>query len=337
MIFVSRGGGGGCLVLLLFVALIGFSGSGRGPSPLLFLALFVLVPFLFMRSAARSAGGGHRVHWRTYGSRHHGRQPIPYPPPQRPAPQRSAPQQPVDPADVQSVVARLAHDVRTLEPGDDPVARQAMVDASERYTTATSLLERARSDDALRTAWLAAAEGLHATRLVRSRRGLDPGPAPHLPPASGPQLDRPATVTVQGRQHVGSPTYAPGHRHWFPGGRVGDVYVPGGWYREPFWPGDLVLGVLSGWMLGSLLSASMFDAGLDGGYDGGYDGGDGGADGGADGGWDGGGGGGWGDDGTHMGGGWDGGGGGWGDSGWGDGGGGWGDGGDIGGDFGGDW
>lgn len=321
MIFVSRGGSGGCLVVLLFVVLIGFSGSGRGPSPLLMLVLLVLVPLLFMRGRRGSAGSGHRSPGRTRRLGSDGRQPTTYAP------------QPVDPADVQSVVARLAHDVRTLQPGDDTVSRQAMVDASERYSSATSLLERARSDDALRTAWLAAAEGLHATRLVRSRTGLDPGPAPHLPAARGPQLDRPATVTVQGRQHVGSPTYAPGHRHWFPGGRVDDTHVPGGWYREPFWPADLVLGVLSGWALGSLLSAAVLDPGLDGADDAGLDDpvADEGWDGSADAGWDGGGGG-WADDGTQLGGGW--GGGGWGDSGWGDGGGGWGDGG---GDVGGDW
>ena len=332
MIFFARGGGGGLWVVLLFGALLLFSSGGRGGAfPLLFLLLFVVVPFLFIRSASRSVRVVHRGQWRTT-----------YP---RQQPQRRRPP-PVDPADVQTVVARLAHDVRTLDAGDDPVARQAMADASERHATASSLLERARSDDVLRTAWLAAAEGLHATRLVRTRRGLDPGPAPHLPPSTGPQLDRPATVTVAGRQHVGTPTYTPGNRHWFPGGRVDDTYVPGGWYRAPFWPGDLVLGALSFWALGSLLAG---DGGFGGGFDDGVDGDvDGGGDG-ADGGWDEGGadaGGGWGGEGAGDG--------GWGDGGsgwdggtqwgggWGDGGGGWGDGGgdfggDVGGDFGGDW
>lgn len=298
VVYVGSGSGG----LLVFLLLFGF--------------LFFVLPAILMRGAFRTS----RVLTQQYEA-------YPYPPP---LPQRSAQPQPVDAAEVQSVVARLAHDVQTLQPGDDGVARQAMADASERYATASSLLERARSQDQLRTAWLAAAEGLHATRLVRTRLGVDPGPAPALPPSEGPQLQQPSRVVVEGREHVGQPAYAPGYGHWFPGGRVGDRYVPGGWYREPFWPGDLVLGVLSGWALSSLMTSAMF-----GGF--GFPYGDGYGDvGAADGGWgEGDGGGGWGDAGD---------GGGWGDGGsWGDGGGGgWGDmgGGDFGGgDFGGggDW
>ena len=147
----------------------------------------------------------------------------------------------------------------------------------------------------MRTAWLAATEGLHATRLVRTKLGLDPGPAPALPPGTGPQLEQPSQVTFDGREYAGVPTYQPGYSHWFPGGRWGGGgYVPGGWYAEPFWPGGLVLGALGGWALGSLLSGPMLGGwgGYDGGWygggygDGGYgDGGDG------DGGFDGGGGG----------------------------------------------
>lgn len=279
--YVGSGGGG-----LLFLLLFGF--------------LFFVLPFLVLRGAFRTTRvlrGGYQ----------------PYSQPAR-LPQPSAQPQPVDPAEVQSVVARLAHDVRVLQPGADAIARQAMADASERHATATSLLERARSQDQLRTAWLAAAEGLHATRLARSRLGLDPGPAPVLPPAQGPQLQQPTQVLVEGREHVGQPTYAPGYGHWFPGGQVGGRYVPGGWYREPFWPGDLVLGVLSGWALSSLMTSAMYGAlGFPmGGFGWEPDGGDTGWDGGS-GGW--GGGGGWGDGG---GGGWDGGGGGWGGGGGGD-------------------
>jgi hypothetical protein len=165
---------------------------------------------------------------------------------------------PVDPADVRSLLDRLPHDVRTLDPGDDPVSRQAMADASERYSTASSQLERAGSQDQLRTAWLATVEGLHATRLVRQRIGLDPGPAPALPPGTGPQLTQPSRVTVDGREHVGSPQYEPGYPHWFPGGQYGGRYVPGGWYAEPFWPGSLVLSVLSGYALGTLMTGGLF-------------------------------------------------------------------------------
>lgn len=291
-VYYVGGGGGGALLFLL-----------------LFFGMFVLVPVLFFRGATRSVRVLQPGGWPVepgYGD---------------PGLVRQSQPRPVDPADVESVVARLAADVRTLNPGQDAVSRQAMADASERYATASSLLERAQSQDQLRTGWVAAAEGLHATRLVRQRLGLDAGPAPTLPPVQGPQLDRRSRVLVDGREHVGAPTYEPGYGHWFPGGRVGDRYVPGGWYTEPFWPGSLVLSAVSGFALGSLLSGAML-GGLGGdGYDGGgYDGGWG--DGGGDGGW---GGGGWGDSG--------------GAGGWGAGDGGWG--GDMGGggDFGGggDW
>lgn len=89
---------------------------------------------------------------------------------------------PVHPVQVESLRDRLGHDVRTLVPGTDPVAQQALADASERFATCTLLLERAESQPELRTAWLAAVEGLTASRLVRVRQGLDPGPEIPLPP-----------------------------------------------------------------------------------------------------------------------------------------------------------
>jgi hypothetical protein len=90
---------------------------------------------------------------------------------------------PIHPVQVESLRDRLGHDIRTLEPGTDPVTQQALADASERFTTCSVLLERAESQPELRTAWLAAVEGLTASRLVRVRQGLDPGPEIPLPPA----------------------------------------------------------------------------------------------------------------------------------------------------------
>src|SRR3982074_1714751 len=46
-------------------------------------------------------------------------------------------------AEVQSLQARLSADVSTLDPGDDPMSRQALADASERQTAAGSLLATA--------------------------------------------------------------------------------------------------------------------------------------------------------------------------------------------------
>lgn len=278
---------------LLLVLSNGNGGGGGGLFLLLFFGMFLLMPFLFFRSMMRGRtrvlGGGMQQPMPQYDRRF--------------GPQPSHQAQPVDPADVTSLLDRLGSDVRTLEAGDDPMSRQAMADASERYSTASSLLERARSQDQLRTAWLAAVEGLHATRLVRGRLGLDLGPAPALPPGPGPQLQHRARVNVDGRDHIGAPSYEPGYSHWFPGGQVGGRPVPGGWYAEPFWPGSLVLGVLSGWALGSLMTGGMYGGGFgegdatgDAGGDwGGGDGGGGGWDGGGDWGGSAGGGGGWGD------------------------------------------
>jgi hypothetical protein len=105
----------------------------------------------------------------------------------RPAPHWQAPQQEWQPpqqpscprswpADVGSLRDRLGHDVRSLEPARTRCRGRPWPDASERYSTASTLLERAGSDAQLRTAWLAAVEGLHATSVVRQRQGLDLGP-----------------------------------------------------------------------------------------------------------------------------------------------------------------
>jgi len=96
----------------------------------------------------------------------------------------------VHPAQVASLRDRLGHDVQTLTPGQDPVARQALSDAAERWSTCSLLLDGARSQQdgvavqgELLAAWQAAAEGLTSSRLVRQRLGLDPGPDIPMPPA----------------------------------------------------------------------------------------------------------------------------------------------------------
>ena len=250
VIFIGGGGGGFGLLLLLAFFLLFFTDSGLLP-----LLILLALPFLFFRMVRRAAAQA--------------------PAYVEPAPQQAwqPPQQPVlppvSPADVSSLRDRLGHDVRSLEPGADAVARQAMADAAERYSTASTLLERATTDAQLRTAWLAAVEGLHATRIVRQRQGLDLGPAVPVLPGSGPQLTRPARIDVEGRSYTGAPSYEPGRPHWFPGGYYGGRHVPGGWYDVPFWPSALVLGGLGGWALGGMMAGAMYGDGLygDGLYD----------------------------------------------------------------------
>ena len=117
-------------------------------------------------------------------------------------------------ADVVSLRDRLGHDVRTLDRGTDPVSRQALADAAERLSTCSALLDGATSDAQMRTAWLAAVEVLTASRLVRTRAGLDPGPAIPLPPSSAQRLRAATELDVGGRRYVGGPVYTPGQPHW---------------------------------------------------------------------------------------------------------------------------
>jgi HAMP domain-containing protein len=210
---------------------------------------------------------------------------------------------------------RLAGEVNSIDPRDDATARQAMADASERFTSAGGQLAAADSVEKYAQARRTTLEGLYAARTARQALGLDPGPA--LPPVTdgaGDLLDRPREITVQGQTFQGYPSYTPGAPYFYGGG----YGVPGGWYSFPFWETLLIGSVLGGGLGGWGWGGGGFGAGYDTGFTSGYEAGEDAAqDQSAD---DGGG---WGDSG---------GGGNW-DSGWGDGGGGdWGGGG---GDFGG--
>ncbi len=206
-------------------------------------------------------------------------------------------------ADVESLYDRLGADVSNLSAGDDPVARQALADAAERYTSTGALLSRSDTPGEFEAARRTAVEGLSAARLARTRLGLDPGPEVPPPPGSGPRLDREQRVQVGDEEYDGSPTYAPGRSHWFGGGMLGGRMVPGGWYGVPFWETMLLGSVLSGGFGGGGYGSgygSGYDTGFDRGLDegrqssggwsgGGFSGGDWGLGGGGD--WGGGGGG----------------------------------------------
>ena len=250
-------------------------------------------------------------------------------------------------ADARRVIERLGGQVLSLT-GTDQASQQALADASERFTAASSQIEQATTAKQAMLAKESALEGLYYVRAARTAMGMDPGP--ELEAIAGQKSAGAVTedrrVQFEGREIEASPVPTNRTPNYYPGGRVAGRPVPAGWYSEPWWKPALVAGA---WGLGSVMLfdalftgmhgvgygasgfesgyGSGFDQGFDSGYDAGYDqgleaAGDGGfGDGG--GGWDGGGGG------------WDGGGGGW------DGGGGGGDfgGGDFGGggfgDFGG--
>jgi len=150
-------------------------------------------------------------------------------------------------ADVDSLLQRLGRDVTTLDDGDDPVNRQALADASERYETAEAQLGKSQSVPELLVARSIAVEGIASTRTVRMRLGLDPGPEPApAPPADAPAAEHHSWTEALSGKGAGSAVGAG---------------VAGG-----------LLGLLGGAVLGEALGG---DGGFgdDGGWGGGYDGG----------------------------------------------------------------
>jgi len=216
-------------------------------------------------------------------------------------------------ADARRVIERLGGQVLNLTGNDDP-SKQALADASERYTAAASQIEQATTAKQAMLAKESAIEGLYYVRAARTAMGIDPGP--ELESISGQRgagsVTEDRKVEFEGRQIEASPVPTQRTPNYYPGGRVAGRPVPAGWYSEPWWKGALVAGA---WGLGSVLLfdalfsgmhgvgydaagfengfGSGFDQGFDQGYDQGLD-----AAAGQDGGW---GDGGWGDSGGDLG------------------------------------
>jgi hypothetical protein len=216
-------------------------------------------------------------------------------------------------ADARRLIERLGGQVLNLS-GTDDASKQAMADASERYTAASSQIEQATTVRQAALAKESAVEGLYYVRAARTAMGMDPGP--ELETLAGQRSAGTVTedrrVNFEGREIEASPTPSERTPNYYPGGRVAGRPVPAGWYSEPWWKPALVAGA---WGLGSVLlfdamfsgmhgvdyGAQGFEQGYGDGYQDGLDAGqDGGGDGGADasgfdgysgdgGGWDGGG------------------------------------------------
>lgn len=171
-------------------------------------------------------------------------------------------------AAVQPYYDRLASEVSSLQPGNDPVARQALADASERFTSAGSQLAGATRPAQLQAARRSVLEGLQAARTARTALGLDPGP--DLPPVvetRAPQLTEAQQINAAGRMVQGYPVYTPGAPYYFGGGGG----YAGGWYSYPFWESLLIAEALSpGWGWGGGWGGG-FDNGYTSGYDSGFD------------------------------------------------------------------
>lgn len=223
-------------------------------------------------------------------------------------------------ADARRVIERLGGQVLNLT-GSDAASQQALADASERFTAASSQIEQATTAKQAMLAKESAIEGLYYVRAARTAMGMDPGP--ELETIAGQKSAGTVTedrrVQFEGREIEASPMPSQRTPNYYPGGRVAGRPVPAGWYSEPWWKPALRAGA---WGIGSVLLfdamfsgmsgvgysaagfengyGSGFDQGFDTGYEQGLDQGmgDGGGDAGGDmgggdfggGGWDGGGG-----------------------------------------------
>ncbi|KUL21927.1 DUF2076 domain-containing protein [Actinoplanes awajinensis] len=196
-------------------------------------------------------------------------------------------------ADAQRWYERLGGQVLNLH-AEDPAARQALADASERYNAAGGQLQQATTVRQFELARESALEGLAYVRAGRVAMGLDPGPdVPPLAASRGSgQLTQEREVSVQGHAYRAGPQPGPDTPYYYPGGRVQGRPVPSGWYSTPVWKTALGTGagVLGGMLIfDALFSPSFGDVGAfaDGSYADGYqdgiaDGGDVGGDGGGD-------------------------------------------------------
>jgi hypothetical protein len=169
-------------------------------------------------------------------------------------------------ADARRIIERLGGQVINLN-GTDDASKQAMADASERFTAASSQIEQATTAKQAMLAKESAVEGLYYVRAARVAMGMDPGP--ELETLSGQKSAGTVTedrrVQVEGREIEASPTPSPRTPNYYPGGRVAGRPVPAGWYSEPWWKTALVAGA---WGVGSVLLFDTLFSGMGGvGYD----------------------------------------------------------------------
>ncbi|MEV6345806.1 hypothetical protein [Actinoplanes sp. NPDC051851] len=180
-------------------------------------------------------------------------------------------------AEAQRWYERLGGQVMNLH-ADEPAARQALADASERYNAAGGQLQQAKTVTQFQLARESALEGLAYVRAARTAMGLDPGP--DLPPLAASQgsghLTQEREVSVQGHAYKAGPRPGPETPYYYPGGRVQGRPVPAGWYSTPVW--KTALGAGAGVLGGMLIFDALFSPGFGdpgfGGFDGGgFDGG----------------------------------------------------------------
>jgi hypothetical protein len=186
-------------------------------------------------------------------------------------------------ADARRVIERLGGQVLNLT-GSDAASQQALADASERFTAASSQIDQATTAKQAMLAKESAIEGLYYVRAARTAMGMDPGP--ELETIAGQKSAGTVTedrrVQFEGREIEASPMPSQRTPNYYPGGRVAGRPVPAGWYSEPWWKPALRAGA---WGIGSVLlfdamfsgmsgvgySAAGFENGYGSGFDQGFD------------------------------------------------------------------
>jgi hypothetical protein len=169
-------------------------------------------------------------------------------------------------ADARRLIERLGGQVLNLT-GTDDASKQALADASERFTAASSQIDQATTAKQALLAKESALEGLYYVRAARTAMGMDPGP--ELESIAGQKSAGSVTedrrVQFEGREIEASPGPTNRTPNYYPGGRVAGRPVPAGWYSEPWWKPALVAGA---WGLGSVLMFDALFSGMNGvGYD----------------------------------------------------------------------
>ncbi|MGH3782128.1 MAG: hypothetical protein ACRDRO_16300, partial [Pseudonocardiaceae bacterium] len=124
-------------------------------------------------------------------------------------------------AEARRWVERLGGQVLSLIGTDEP-SKQALADAAERYTAASSQIDSARTATQTRLVSQTALEGLYYVRAARVAMGMDPGP--DLPPVPGQggagAVTEDRDVTVDGRGYAASPNPSDRTPHYYPGGQI---------------------------------------------------------------------------------------------------------------------
>ncbi|GAA4475571.1 hypothetical protein GCM10023094_13240 [Rhodococcus olei] len=165
-------------------------------------------------------------------------------------------------ADARQAIERLGGQVYNLT-GTDDASKQALADASERYTAAGSQIEQANTPAQARLAKQTALEGLYYIRAARTAMGMDPGPeVPSIDgQAAAGRVTEDRDIDFEGRQVSASPNPSARTPNYYPGGRVAGRPVPAGWYSEPWWKPALVAGA---WGVGSMVLFSAMFGGMSG-------------------------------------------------------------------------